>query len=417
MTTSQAVAALVVALLAAGASVVWHQRFVARKLRAISSVLAAFREGDFSVRARIPGAGRLFQAVLRELNDLGGSLRSQRLDSVESWILLRRVLAELDVVVLAFDERARVRLSNDAAARALGESPEALLGQDAEALGLAELLAGTTPRVVHDCARLGDGPWDLRRSSFRLEGKPHVLVALTDLAGALRDREREAWKRLVAVLGHEINNSLTPIQSISENLVRLLAEQERREGWEDDVVRGLSVVHRRAAALGRFTASYAALSRLPRPTLRSLDVGGWVRHVAGIEQRMTIDVIGGPELSLVGDADQLEQLLINVLKNAVDAALERGGGVRVSWHVARRNVVITVEDDGPGLPRTENLFVPFFTTKPGGTGIGLALARQIAEAHGGKLGLSDRLDGTGARAELELPLRGRTASGARPETT
>jgi len=414
MSATHVIAAFFVLLLVLAVSLVWQQRLVARKLRAVSSVLAAFRDGDFSVRARLSGSGPLFTAVLRELNDLGAALREQRLDSVESWILLERVLAELDVVVLAFDERQRLRLCNDAAARTLGEPAEALVGEQAATLGLGELLEGATPRVVHGCARLGEGPWDVRRSNFRLEGKPHVLLALTDLAGALRDREREAWKRLVAVLGHEINNSLTPIQSISENLVRVLGQRERSEGWEDDLTRGLSVVHRRAAALGRFTASYAMLSRLPRPTLHSLDVEVWVRHVVGLEQRMTIDVLGGPKLSIVGDPDQLEQLLINLVKNAVDAALECHGGVRVSWRVARRSAVVTVEDDGPGLPQTENLFVPFFTTKPSGTGIGLALARQIAEAHGGKVGLSGRSDGKGARAELELPLRGQATRALAP---
>ncbi|HEX6271830.1 MAG TPA: ATP-binding protein [Polyangiaceae bacterium] len=382
----------------------WMRSTVAQKLRTLSAVLSAYRRGDFSIRARIAGGGALFADVLGELNGLGGELREQRLSTIESWVLLRRVLSELDVVVLAFDEAGNVRLCNDAASRALGRPVAALVGKSATALGIAELLTGEAPRVVRDAGWLGGGAWDLRRSGFRLEGAPHVLVALTDLGGALRLNEREAWKRLIRVLGHEINNSLAPIQSISENLLRKLGERERGDGWEKDLVDGLTVVNRRSGALGRFTASYAKLSRLPAPRLAAVGLEACVRRAAALEQRLAVEILGGPAVLVRADPDQAEQLLINLLKNAVDAALERAGGVRVSWSARGANVELAIEDDGPGLPETANLFVPFFTTKPDGSGIGLALARQIADSHGGSLRLEPRRDASGARAVLELPL-------------
>ena len=412
MTSEHAVPVLVTALVLSGVAMLWMRHTVAHKLRTLSAVLAAYRQGDFSIRARVAGGGPLVASVLEELNGLGGMLRDQRLGTIESWILLRRVLAELDVVVLAFDERGRVRLCNEAAVRVLGEPTQALLAKDASALELTEFLTGEAPRLVNDCARLGGGVWDLRRTSFRLEGAPHVLVALTDLGGALRTNEREAWKRLIAVLGHEINNSLAPIQSISENLLRVLGERSLKDGWEQDVSDGLTVVNRRAGALGRFTQSYAKLSRLPPPRLRPINVEACIRRAAELEQRLTIAIAGGPKTPIWADADQLEQLLINLLKNAVNAALERNGGVRVSWSVTERKLELTIEDDGPGLSETPNLFVPFFTTKPGGSGIGLALARQIADAHGGRLVLKSRIDAPGAQAVLELPL-GRRVDEAR----
>jgi len=404
MSSEQCVAALLATAGLSLALLLWMRSTVAQKLRTLSAVLSAYRRGDFSIRARIAGGGALFADVLGELNGLGGELREQRLSTIESWVLLRRVLSELDVVVLAFDEAGNVRLCNDAASRALGRPVATLVGKSAAALGIGELLTGEAPRVVRDSGWLGGGSWDLRRSGFRLEGTPHVLVALTDLGGALRLNEREAWKRLIRVLGHEINNSLAPIQSISENLLRKLGERERGDGWEKDLVDGLSIVNRRSGALGRFTASYAKLSRLPAPRLGTVGVEACVRRATALEQRLAVEIVGGPPVLVRADPDQMEQLLINLLKNAVDAALERAGGVRVSWSAKGANVELAIEDDGPGLPETANLFVPFFTTKPDGSGIGLALARQIADSHGGRLRLEPRSDASGARAVLELPL-------------
>jgi nitrogen fixation/metabolism regulation signal transduction histidine kinase len=403
VSSEQSLAALLATVGVSLLVLLWMRSAVARRLRTLAAVLSAYRRGDFSIRARIAGGGALFDDILAELNGLGGELRQQRLSTIESWLLLRRVLSELDVVVLAFDEAGTVRLCNDAASRALGRPVAALVGKSASALGLGELLTGEAPRVLKDSACLGGGAWDLRRSGFRLEGTPHVLVALTDLGGALRTNEREAWKRLIRVLGHEINTSLAPIQSISENLLRKLGERERGDGWEKDFVDGLTVVNRRSGALGRFTASYAKLSRLPAPRPKTVDVAECVRRAAALEQRLMVELAGGPTISVRADPDQLEQLLINLLQNAVDAALERAGGVRVSWSARGANVELTIEDDGPGLPETANLFVPFFTTKPNGSGIGLALARQIADSHGGNLRLESRTDASGARAVLELP--------------
>lgn len=376
-----------------------------RRMRTFTSVLASFREGDFSVRARLLRLDALSHEVLREVNGLGDALRAQRLGALEAWALLRKVMAEIDAIVLAFDEAGRIRLANDAAARALGKPVDALIGETATATGLAELLSGDSPRVARGVAALGTGPFELRRGTFRLVGQVHTLVVLLDTSRALREQERDAWKRLIAVMGHEINNSLAPIESIADNLQKLVAREANGSGWVDDVRAGLGVVERRASGLGRFMESYSRLARLPPPTFGRVNVEAWAKRVAKLEQRLPVRIDGGPDASVRGDADQLDQVLINLVKNAVDASLETGSGdVAIAWALVGDSVEITVRDCGPGVADAASLFVPFFTTKPGGTGIGLALTREIVDAHRGRVSLENRADGPGACAVVRLPV-------------
>jgi two-component system nitrogen regulation sensor histidine kinase NtrY len=296
-----------------------------------------------------------------------------------------------------------MKLANEAAEKALQKRQHELVDHRAAELGLEELLGGNAPRVVTNSSALGKGPWELRRGSFRMSGEPHTLIVLPDVGHTLRAQEREAWKRLIVVMGHEINNSL---QSIAENLGRALEQAPRPEDWEEDLRTGLSIVARRAEGLGRFMAAYAKLARLPPPVLARVDVASWIERVAALEQRVCVEVTRGPELALLGDADQLDQLLINLLKNAADATLPHQGSVRASWSRTEGTLSVTITDDGPGVLDTANLFVPFFTTKPGGSGIGLVLARQIAEAHGGEVTLTNRADTSGAIATIRLPISG-----------
>lgn len=341
---------------------------------------------------------------MAEVNALGETLRKQRLGALEAGALLDKVMAEIDVAVFAFDGQERLVLINPAGGRLLIDQPERLVGKSAEELGLGGLLDCDASCRVDGILRGAPGPWELRRRTFRQGGKEHQLVVLTDVQRALREEERQAWKRLVRVLGHEINNSLAPIQSIASNLARLLTRTPRPADFEDDMTRGLLVIERRAESLGRFMTAYAQLARLPPPRLAVVAVPAWVQRVVELEKRLRVEVLPGPEVAVRGDADQLDQLLINLLRNAVDAALETGGGVRVYWRAVSQRIEVSVIDEGPGLPETGNLFVPFFTTKPGGSGIGLVLSRQIAEAHEGSLTLKDRgPEATGCAARLVLP--------------
>jgi PAS domain S-box-containing protein len=385
-----------------GAAAVLRE-WVTRPLQTLSNLLSAFREGDFSIRARRAQPDDALGLALLEINTLGTTLRAQRLGAVEASALLRKVMAEIEVAVFAFDGDGRLKLVNRAGERLLGRPAERLLDHTAAELGLSETLAGPTPRTIDSRYPGGTGRWELRRTTFRQEGLRHHLVVLADLSRALREEERQAWKRLVRVLGHEINNSLAPIMSLTESLQAILQREPPPEDADEDVRQGLGVIAARAKALNRFMASYAQLARLPPPELEPMEVRPWIERVAELETRLPVQIDGGPDMVIAADGDQLDQLLINLVTNAVDAALETDGGVAISWRRRPDGVEVTVRDDGPGIGDSTNLFVPFFTTKPGGSGIGLALSRQIAEAHGGALSLENRRRGQGTVARLLLP--------------
>jgi len=377
---------------------------VVRPLQTVSNLLSALREEDFSVRARGVRRDDPLGDVMFEVNALSETLREQRLGALEATALLRTVMEEINLAVFAFDDAQRLRLVNRAGERLLAQPIERLLGRTAAELGLADCLQGQPTRTLQMSFPGGIGRWGMRRNSFRQGGLPHQLLVLADLSQALREEERQAWQRLLRVLGHELNNSLAPIKSISGSLASLLAKERLPEDWKDDMQRGLGVIAARAEALSRFMEAYSRLARLPQPKLQPLEIEPLVRRMAGLETRVPVVLIPGAHLTIQADGDQLEQLLINLLRNAADAALETKGGVTIGWAKTGALLEVRVEDDGPGLSNTANLFVPFFTTKPGGSGIGLALSRQIAEAHGGSLTLENRKQKTGCAARLRLPL-------------
>jgi nitrogen fixation/metabolism regulation signal transduction histidine kinase len=349
-------------------------------------------------------ANDTLEELTREVNELAHTVHEQRLGALEATALLRKVMEEIDVAVFSFDADRRLKFLNRAAERLLNIPPERALEASAERLGLSPYLDQSAPRLVDAAFPGAAGRWEIRKSAFRQGGRPHQLLVLSDLTRTLREEELQAWQRIVRVIGHELNNSLAPIKSIAGTLQTQLDRKDRTPDWEEDFARGLAVIGSRSESLSRFVSAYTQLARLPRPNLRPLDVESIIRRVARLETRVPVEIEDGPPATIQADADQLEQLLINVVRNAADASLHANGTVHVTWRRLPAHAEVRIEDDGPGLSNTANLFVPFFTTKSGGSGIGLFLSRQIVEAHGGALVLENKEAGTGCVALLRLPL-------------
>ncbi len=399
------------------------QNRVVRALQTMANLLSALREGDFSIRARGANRENPMGDVMTEINFLGSILRAQRLGAMEATALLRTVMEEIDVAIFAFDGDGILRLVNRSGQELLASPAEKILGRSAQEIGLGECIQGPATGVLqHTIFPGGTGRWGMRRTQFREGGLPHELVVVADLSEALREEELKAWQRLVRVLGHELNNSLAPIKSIAGSLGSMLKRERRADDWEDDLRSGLEIIGNRAEGLSRFMQAYSRLAKLPKPVKSPCEVRPLVHQVAKLELRLTVQVVDGPAVTLPCDGAQVEQVLINLLKNAVEATLETvtpdeddaagnapppapppPGSVSITWTHNGRFVEFRITDSGHGISKATNLFVPFYTTKPTGSGIGLVLCRQIAENHDGELYLENRDAAEGCVAVLRLP--------------
>ncbi|MBT8047793.1 MAG: hypothetical protein HKN57_00920 [Xanthomonadales bacterium] len=376
-------------------------------LRTLANLVEAIRQQDYALRGVTGPSPGALQELIAEVNALSEDLRAKRFERLEADLLLAKLVAELDAAVLAFNDDRVLSMVNPAGAGLFAARSSDLLGRTAESLGLEECFGFRSPQVVQKIFPGKQGKFRIQASTFREAGIPQHLLVITDLSLTLRQEERLAWQRLIRVIGHELNNSLTPIQSLAESLTHLLERTPRPVDWDADAKAGLKVITERARSLGNFMNNYARLTRLPPPNKKAISIKSLVSRLAALEPDCVIRLEDHPDLQIDADRGQIEQLLINLIKNAHEANLAAGTAepVTVRWRKSPAGVDLEVVDDGTGLPDSGNLFTPFFTTKPGGSGIGLLLGRQIAEAHGGHLQLFNREDGQrGCIARVSLPL-------------
>lgn len=390
-----------------------HQKLV-YQFRSISNLLGAMIQGDYTLRARSDqGSGALEELVVA-INGLANRLSQQRWESVESQLLVRTIIDHIDVAIIALSERNEIRFINPAAKKLLGLDQNQSEMQLLQQLECVQSIPSGCSQVVELSLGYQKGRFNVHVEEFRESGLQHQLLFITDVRTLLRSEERKAWQSLVRVISHEINNSLSPIASISQTLQRLvlrqaenlLDEQTPSSDTRKNLIDGLTIINERANGLRQFVDSYKQLAKLPEPQKQQVWFRELIDKACLLFSGHSIAIDTEADASIYIDPLQFQQVLINLIKNAIEAMAQvnPSGRITISWEVNTSVFKLCICDQGSGISNLDNLFVPFYSTKKQGSGIGLVLSRQIIEAHSGHLTIANRTNSVGCCAKIEIPL-------------
>ncbi len=384
------------------------QHWITHPLRVAANVLGAIREGDYTLRSRRESeSSGIITELYQEINAIATVMERARFGGMETRAVIDKITENIDIATLIVDANRRVAQANDAARRliaSINQWDADPIGQTVDQLSIAFCLDSSRGDFSRFSYLHADRRFEGRRGLFRMEGERYDLIALTDITRAASEHERESWKRLLRVLGHELNNSIAPIKSLSSTLTKIVQNTKMEEESKTDIIESLEAISSRSDSIIRFMRDYTSLARLPEPSPELIDLAPLLRKACQLYPGIVTLDDGGSSVAVFADSAQLQQSLINLLKNAVEATEARPESVACRYAADASEATIEIIDNGPGVLNPDNLFVPFYTTKENGSGIGLAISRQIVEAVGGRLTLSNRGDAHGCVARIRLPL-------------
>jgi len=359
------------------------------QIRTLSNLIESMIDGDYTLRGRLQ-TNQAFQELLNSVNVLAGTLSKHKIEAKESRLLLERIMEQMDAMVLATDEQGFVVMANASAHKLiLGEVDKAnniqISNIQLSALPIGAEIINANTGIIDFKSGSITGEHFLSKEAFFSDGKQHQLYTLTNAERLLMEKERKAWQSLLRVLSHEMNNSLTPIVAISQSMQKKLQKADS-EIVKASLLDGINIINERADSLSQFIASYSQLSQLPKPNKSIFKLALMIEKLATLYPDCKINCLFDTQLLIEADKSQLEQVLINLFKNAVEAMenvdekiIEISSSTEGNWQH------ITLRDFGTGIANLANVFVPFYTTKPQGSGIGLALCRQILFNHNGSI--------------------------------
>ena len=394
---------------------------VVSQLQTSTNLMEAMIAGDYSMRARAHNVDGALGEFSHLINSLAETLTQHRLITREHQILLGTITSQIDVAIIALNSDDKITLMNPAAEKLFQCRFEQRQGAPIKVLGLQDVAQGSFRKVVEFELKHNKKKVYLHTDEYFDHGIKHQLIFITDIQHLLQEEERQAWQRLLRVLSHEINNSLAPIASISETLSNLVtkkiapsadnihqegdneSDSSNDENLNENLIMGLGVIKECSHSLNAFIQQYQELYKLPKPNKSLFSLTKLLNNCAGLFTENSIEC-PSKDLTIYADQTQLQQVLVNLLKNAIDAQQDCSHNtIIIKWQVNESQLAIEIIDNGTGINNMDNIFVPFYTTKKHGSGIGLVLSRQIITNHNGELSLKNRLDSQGVIAKILLP--------------